>query len=250
MSMSLKNKVAVVTGGNSGIGLSTAQTLVNDGAKVIVVGRNQERLERAVSALGPNAKAVQGDVSNTQDLERMFNTIRSTHGKIDVLFVNAGVAEFIPMDQVDVDHFDRLFDTNVKGAYFTVQKALPHLNDGASIILNTSVSGGKGIPGSTVYSATKAAVRSFARTLASELAPRGIRVNAVSPGLTETPILEKMGLDSDVIEAFSADMSSKTPAGRLAQPQEIANVAAFLASSASSFVNGAEFAVDGGYSQV
>ncbi|MEM7751103.1 MAG: glucose 1-dehydrogenase [Pseudomonadota bacterium] len=250
MSYNLQDKVAVVTGGNSGIGLSTAQTLIDQGAKVIIVGRNQESLDRAATVLGPQATAIQGDVSHTQDLDRVFNTVRATHGKIDVLFVNAGVAEFVPVESVDLSHFERLFDINVKGAYFTIQKSLPHLQDGASIILNTSVVNGLGLAGASVYSATKAAVRSFARSLATELAPRGIRVNAVSPGLTETPIVGKMGLEPEAIEAFGADVATKTPLGRLGKPHEIANVATFLASPASSFVNGAEFAVDGGYAQV
>ena len=250
MSYNLQDKVAVVTGGNSGIGLSTAQTLIDQGAKVIIVGRNQESLDRAATVLGRQATAIQGDVSHTQDLDRVFDTVRATHGKIDVLFVNAGVAEFVPVESVDLSHFERLFDINVKGAYFTIQKALPHLKDGASIILNTSVVNGLGLAGASVYSATKAAVRSFARSLAAELAPRGIRINAVSPGLTETPIVGKMGLEPEAIEAFGADVASKTPLGRLGKPHEIANVATFLASPASSFVNGAEFAVDGGYAQI
>ncbi|MEM7777296.1 MAG: glucose 1-dehydrogenase [Pseudomonadota bacterium] len=250
MNATLKDKVAVVTGGNSGIGLSTAQTLIDDGAHVVVVGRNRESLDRAASVLGPRATALQGDVSDTQQLDRVFETVSATHGKIDVLFVNAGIAEFSPLEAVDADHFDRLFGINVRGAYFTIQKALPHLNDGASIILTTSVVNGLGLPGASVYAATKAALRSFARTLAAELAPRGIRINAVSPGLTETPLVGKLGLQQEEIEAFGADVVAKTPAGRAGQPQEIAKVAAFLASPASSYVNGAEFAVDGGFAQV
>lgn len=250
MSTNLKNKVAVVTGGNSGIGLATAHSLIGDGAKVVITGRNQENLDRAVAALGPNAQALQGDVANLDDLERIFQTVSATHGKIDVLFVNAGIAEFVPIESVDVEHYERLFGTNVKGAYFTVQKALPHLNDGASIILNSSIVNVLGLPGASIYAATKAALRSFARTLAVELASRKIRVNVVSPGLTETPLVGKIGLTQDELEAFGADVTAKTPAGRVGQPNEIANVAMFLASPASSYVNGAEFAADGGFAQV
>jgi len=250
MSTSLKDKVAVVTGGNSGIGLATAQQLVEAGASVVIIGRNETSLDQAASALGPMASAIQADVANTDDLDRAFQTIRSTRGGIDVLFVNAGIARFAPIDAVAGDEFDQLFNINVKGAYFTVQKALPHLNNGASIVLNTSVANMKGLAGASVYSATKAALRSLARTLAAELAPRRIRVNAVAPGLTDTPLVGKMGLPPEVIEAFGADVQEKTPAGRLGQPRDIANVVAFLASAESSYVNGAEFAVDGGFAQV
>jgi NAD(P)-dependent dehydrogenase (short-subunit alcohol dehydrogenase family) len=250
MSTSLKDKVAVVTGGNSGIGLATAQQLVEAGATVVIIGRNQTTLDQAASALGPNASAVQADVVNTEDLDRAFQTVRSTRGGIDILFVNAGIARFAPIDAVEADEFDQLFNINVKGAYFTVQKALPHLNDGASVVLNTSVANMKGLAGASVYSATKAALRSLARTLAAELAPRRIRVNAVAPGLTDTPLVGKIGLTPEAIEAFASDVQEKTPAGRVGQPREIANVVAFLASADSSYVNGAEFAVDGGFAQV
>lgn len=250
MSKKLQDKVVVVTGGNSGIGLATAQTLTDDGAKVVIVGRNRQTLEQAVTALGPNATAIQADVSNPEDLERAYNGIRATHGGIDVLFVNAGIAEFLPVDAVDAAHFDRLFDINVKGAYFTVQKALPYLNDGAAIIFNTSIANEVGLPGASIYSATKAALRSFARTLAAELGPRGIRVNAVAPGLTDTPLVEKLGLEGEAVEAFAKDVVEKTPLGRVGQPKEIAAVAAFLASPDSAFVTGAEFAVDGGSAQI
>ncbi len=250
MSKSLENKVAVVTGGGSGIGLATAQSLIDDGAKVVIVGRAQATLDRAAAALGSKAVGIVGDVTRSQDLDRVFRSIRARHGKIDVLFVNAGIAEFLPVEEADPAHFDRLFETNVKGAYFTIKHALEHLNDNASIVLNTSVVNAVGLPGASVYSATKAALRSFARSLAVELAPRGIRVNAVAPGLTETPLIGKLGLEKEAVEAFGQQVVQQTPAGRVAQPKEIANVAAFLASPQSSYVNGAEFAVDGGFAQV
>jgi NAD(P)-dependent dehydrogenase (short-subunit alcohol dehydrogenase family) len=249
MSNKLQGKVAVITGGNSGIGLATAQALVDDGAKVVIVGRNRQTLDQASAALGPQASAIQADVASTDDLERAFETIRSTHGRIDTLLVNAGVAAFAPIEAVDHGHFDQLFDINVKGAYFTVQKALPHLNEGASIVFTSSVVNELGMPGATVYSATKAALRSFTRSLAAELGPRGIRVNAVAPGLTETPLVGKLGLEDEAIEAFANNVVSNTPLGRFGQPNEIAAVAAFLASPDSAFVNGAEFAVDGGLAQ-
>ncbi|MEM1201187.1 MAG: SDR family NAD(P)-dependent oxidoreductase, partial [Pseudomonadota bacterium] len=199
MSAELKNKVAVVTGGNSGIGLATAEKFVAAGAKTVIVGRNRETLDQAVAALGENASAKQADVSDTGALQTAFAAIAERHGKIDVLFVNAGVAEFSPITNVGEDHFDRLFGINVKGAYFTIQTALDYIADGGSIVLTTSVVNEIGLPGSSVYSATKAALRSFVRTLAAELAPRGIRVNAVAPGLTETPLVEKLGLAPEEI---------------------------------------------------
>ena len=249
MSNKLQGKVAVVTGGNSGIGLATAQTLVENGAKVVIVGRNRQTLDQAVTALGPQVTAVQADVSDDKDLERAFDTIRATHGKIDSLLVNAGIAAFSPIEAVDHDHFDRLFGINVKGAYFTVQKALPHLNDDASIVFTTSVVNEMGMPGATVYAATKAALRSFTRSVAAELGPRGFRVNAVAPGLTETPLVGKLGMENEAIEAFANNVVSNTPLARLGQPKEIASVIAFLASPDSAYVNGSEFAVDGGLAQ-
>lgn len=250
MSNSLEGKLAVVTGGNSGIGFATAEKFVEDGARVVIIGRDRVSLDSAADALGPNASAIQADVSKLDDLDLAFQRIRAENGPIDILFVNAGVAAFAPVDQVDTAHFDRQFDMNVRGAYFTVQKALPHLNDHASIVFNTSVVNVIGLPGSTVYSATEAAVRSLTRTLAAELGPRGIRVNAVAPGLTETPIVGKMGLHEAAIQEFGARVVSQTPLGRLGRPREIAEVAAFLASPASAYVTGAEFAVDGGFAQV
>lgn len=246
----LNGKVAVITGGNSGIGLSTARRFVQEGAKVVIFGRNQSRLDRAAETLGPNALGVQGEVTKIEDLDRLFATAKQRFGGIDILFANAGIAEFSPFEEVDEDHFDRVMDVDVKGAFFTAQRALPVLNDGGTIIFTASVVNVKGVPGSSVYSATKAAVRSFARVLSVELAPRKIRVNVVSPGLTDTPILSAGGLGDAEVAGFAQQVSGVTPLGRLAEPAEIANVVTFLASDEASYVNGSEFAVDGGFAQI
>ncbi|MDH3647785.1 MAG: glucose 1-dehydrogenase [Gammaproteobacteria bacterium] len=246
----LKEKVAVVTGGNSGIGFSAAEQLVREGAKVVIFGRNAESLDKAATKLGSKAIAVQGDVANLADLDKLFATTRERFGHIDVLFVNAGIVEFAPIDQVDEAHFDRITDINLKGALFTVQKALPLLRDGASIIFNTSVVNQIGLPAASVYSATKAALRSLARTLATDLAPRKIRVNAVSPGLIRTPILSRTGLPEADQQAFGKQVSEQTPLARVGEPEEIASAVVFLAGQGSSYVNGAELAVDGGFAQV
>lgn len=246
----LENKIAVITGGNSGIGLSAAHRFISEGAKVVIFGRNRETLDKAVSDLGENAAGVQGDVANLKDLERLYETVARKHGKIDVLFANAGIFEIRPSDQVDEAHYDRLFNINVKGAFYTIQKAYDHLNDGASIIINSSVVSNKGFAGMSVYSATKAAVRSLARTLASELAPRAIRVNAISPGLTETPIIERAGIVDEAKLDFEAQTAKNTPLGRVGQPEEVANVVAFLASSEAAFITGVDYAIDGGLIQV
>ena len=246
----LKDKVAVVTGGNSGIGFSAAQRLIRDGAKVVIFGRNAKTLDEAATRLGPQAIAVQGDVTKLADLDKLFAATKDSFGKIDVLFVNAGIAEFAPIDQVDETHFDRVVDINLKGALFTVQKALPLLRDGASIVFNTSVVNEIGLPASSVYSASKAALRSLARTLAADLAPRRIRVNAVSPGLTQTPILARTGMPEAEQEAFGKQVSEQTPLGRAGEPDEIAAAVVFLAGQNASYVNGAELAVDGGFAQV
>lgn len=246
----LKDKVAVVTGGNSGIGFSAAEKLVEQGAKVVIFGRNAKTLDQAATRLGPQAVAVQGDVADLEDLDRLFAVTRDKFGRIDVLFVNAGIAEFVPVEDVDESHFDRISNINLKGAFFTVQKALPLLRDGASVILNSSVVNEIGLPATSIYSASKAAVRSLARTLAVDLAPRKIRVNTVSPGLIRTPILERIGLPQEEQDAFARQVSEKTPLGRTGQPEEIANAVAFLASSGASYINGADLPVDGGFAQV
>lgn len=246
----LENKVAVITGGNSGIGLATAKAFIDAGAKVALFGRDAATLQRAAETLSANAIAVQGDVTRRDDLERLYKTTTQRFGKVDVVFANAGVAEFVPLDQVDDAHYAKVMDINVKGVLLTVQAALPVLNDGASIILTTSGVNKIGMPGSSVYSATKAAVRSFARTFSAELIGRGIRVNALSPGYTETPIFGRLGMTEEQVQALAANAIAEVPLKRFAQPSEMASVAVFLASSDSSFVVGAEIDVDGGQTQI
>lgn len=246
----LKNKVAVITGGNSGIGLATAQAFIAEGAKVALFGRDAVTLERAAEALGPSAVAVQGDVTRREDLERLYATAVQRFGKVDVVFANAGVAEFLPLANVDDAHYAKVMDINVKGVLLTVQAALPVINDGASIILTTSAVNKIGLPGSSVYSATKAAVRSFARTFSAELVGRGIRVNALSPGMTETPIHGRLGLSEEQSRALGESILKDIPLGRFAQASEMASAAVFLASSDSSYMVGAEIDLDGGQSQL
>ena len=246
----LNNKVAVVTGGSTGIGLASARRFIEDGAQVFITGRNPETLDAAVAELGDRATGVRGDVANLDDLDRLFAQVREHFGRVDILFANAGIAPFVPFDAVTEEHFDTLFNINVRGLFFTVQKALPLLSEGASVILNASVVAQIGIPNTSVYSATKAAVRSLARTLAAELGPRGIRVNVVSPGLIETPLVGKLGLNQDEIEAFAAQVVQKTPLGRTGKPKEIAAAVAFLASDDASYFTGAELVADGGMIQV
>jgi NAD(P)-dependent dehydrogenase (short-subunit alcohol dehydrogenase family) len=236
----LSNKVAVITGGNSGIGLATAKLFVDEGAKVAIFGRDQATLDRAVEVL----------VTNKDDLAKLYATVKRQWGGVDVIFANAGVAEFMPIDAVNDEHFYKQFDINVKGVMLTVQQALPVLNPGASIVLTTSGVNKIGLPMSSVYSATKAAVRSLARTLSSELLDRGVRVNAVSPGYTETPIFGRMGLSEEQIKGIAANALSDVPLKRMANPSEIAQAALFLASNASSYIVGAEIDVDGGQTQI
>ena len=246
----LDNKVAVVTGGSSGIGLATAQRFIAEGARVVVTGRNQEALDAAVSKLGDRATGIRGDVANLHDVDHLFAQVREQFGSVDVLFANAGIAPFLPFPAVTEEHFDRLFNINVRGLFFTVQKALPLLADGASVILNASVVAQVGLPNTSVYSATKAAVRSLGRTLASELSPRGIRVNVVSPGLIETPLVGKLGLSPDEVDAFGAQVVQQTPLGRPGKAAEIAATVAFLASDDASYFTGADLVADGGMIQV
>jgi NAD(P)-dependent dehydrogenase (short-subunit alcohol dehydrogenase family) len=246
----LSNKVAVITGGNSGIGLSTAKAFVDEGAKVVIFGRDQASLDRAVETLGSHALGVRGDVTSDADLATLFATATRAFGRVDALFVNAGVAEFVPVEGVTDAHFDRLFDINVKGVLKTVQKAIPALNDGAAIVLTTSGANEIGMPGGSVYGATKAAVRSFARTFSAELVHRGIRVNAVSPGPVATPIFGRMGMPEEQAQAVEAGLAAQVPLKRVAQPDEIARAVVFLASAESSYVVGAELVVDGGLTQL
>jgi len=244
----LDGKVAVVTGGNSGIGLAAARRLVADGAYVFITGRRKEELGAAVEQIGRNVTPVQGDVSKLADLDRLFATVKEVKGRIDILFANAGVAEAAPLGNISEEMFDRTFDTNVKGALFTVQKALPLLRDGASIILTSSVVGSKGFPGVSVYSATKAALRSFARTWTTDLKDRKIRVNVVSPGAIDTPGLR--GLRNVDSEGLNNLYRGGVPLGRIGRPDDIASAVSFLASDDSSYVAGTELFVDGGLAQV
>jgi NAD(P)-dependent dehydrogenase (short-subunit alcohol dehydrogenase family) len=246
----LTGQVAVITGGNSGIGLAAAKAFVDEGAKVVLFGRDGATLDRAVTTLGPAATGVQGDVTSGDDLTRLFDTVRRRHGGVDILFANAGVAEFAPISAMTAEHVDKLFDINVKGVLHTVAKAQAVLRDGASIVLTTSGANEIGMPGTSVYSATKAAVRSFARTLSAELVGRGIRVNAVSPGPVATPIFGRMGMNEEQMKGLEAQMASQVPLKRVADPGEIARAVLFLASSDSSYVVGAELVVDGGMTQL
>ncbi len=245
-----EGKVAVVTGGNSGIGLATAKRLHDEGARVAISGRSQKTLDEAVKIIGKDVLAVKADVTKLADLDKLYGAVAEKFGKIDVLFVNAGVAKFAPLTAVDEAHFDEMFDINTRGAYFTIQKAVPHLNTGASIILNTSVADEKGIQNGTVYAATKAALRSFARSVAAELVELGIRVNTVAPGPIETPIFERTGLPKEAIEEFAKGVLSKVPMKRFGKPEEVAGAVAFLASSDASYITGVEINVDGGMGQI
>jgi NAD(P)-dependent dehydrogenase (short-subunit alcohol dehydrogenase family) len=247
----LEGKVAVVTGGNSGIGLATAKRFHEEGARLVISGRNQKTLDEAVKAIGKDTIAVQADVSNTKDLDRLYATVSQKLGKIDVLFANAGIYKFAPFAATTEVLYDELFDINTRGVYFTIQKAVPLLNDGASIIVNTSVAGEIGLPNGTVYAATKSALRSFTRSIAAELVDRGIRVNAVSPGPIETPAgFERSGLSKEAIDEFVKNVISQVPMKRIGQPSEIAGAVAFLASQDASFITGAELTVDGGMVQI
>ena len=247
----LEGKIALVTGGTSGIGLATAQRFVEEGAYVFVTGRRQAELDAAVQQIGKNSRGVQGDVSVAADLDRLFETIRREKGWLDVVFANAGSGEFAPLGSITEEHFDRTFDLNVKGLLFTVQKALPLMPDGSSIVLNASVVSSKGLPAFSVYSATKAAVRSFARSWSVDLKERRIRVNAVSPGVVVTPAYNNaLGMNDEQIDQFVAQAASTTPLGRSGTPDEIAKAVVFLASDDSSFVTGIELFVDGGMTQI
>jgi len=246
----LQGKIALVTGGNSGIGLATAQRFAKEGARVFITGRRQTELDAAVKLIGPNAIGVQGDVSKLTDLDRLYDVIKQKAGHLDVLFANAGGGEFAPLGQITEAHFDKTFSINVKGLLFTVQKALPLMPDGASIILNASIVSIKGIPAFSVYSATKAAVRSFARTWTVDLKDRKIRVNALSPGPIATPAIDTLAGGKEEGDKFKANMAAGVPLGRVGDPDEIAKVAVFLASDDSSYVTGIELFVDGGMAQI
>ena len=238
----LQNKVAVITGGNSGIGFATAQEFIAEGAQVVITGRNAQAVQEAVAQLGDQAAGVVSDTGSMADVHKLADQVRTHHARIDVLFVNAGVAFFAPIGQVDEAFFDQQFNINVKGAYFTIQQLLPLVNDGGSIILTASTAAHLGMAGASVYAATKAALTTFARTLSAELLDRRIRVNVISPGPIETPIFTKMGMSAEATETFG----QRVPMKRMGQPREIATVAVFFASDDSSFVTGDEIIAGGG----
>lgn len=246
----LEGKIALVTGGNSGIGLATAKQFVAEGAYVYITGRRQVELDAAVEAIGKNVTAVQSDVSNLADLDRLFATIKQEQEHLDIIFANAGGGQIAPLGAITEEHFDKTFNVNVKGLLFTVQKALPLLPEGASIILNASITSIKGTPAFSVYSATKAAVRSFARNWILDLKERKIRVNAISPGVVPTPGYDHLGLNDQQLQEFVDSQANTIPLGRVGKPDEIAKAVVFLASDDSSFVNGIELFVDGGMAQI
>jgi len=246
----LEGKVAVVTGGNSGIGLASAKRLQEEGARVAISGRSKKTLDEAVKAIGNGVVAVQSDVARLSDVDKLYSEVSRKLGKIDVLFVNAGIVKFLPLAETSESAYDEQFDINIKGAYFTIQKALPFLNDGASIILNTSVADSTGTAGTSAYSATKAALRSLARTAAAELAARSIRVNAVAPGPIVTPIFGRTGLSKEAFDEIAKEIVAQVPMKRFGQPEEVASVVAFLASKDASYITGVEINVDGGMGQI
>lgn len=246
----LAGKVALVTGGNSGIGLATAQRFVAEGAHVFITGRRQAALDAAVQAIGPQATGIRADVSSLTDLDQLFAQIQKDKGRLDVLFANAGGGLLAPLGAITEEHFDKTFDTNVKGVLFTVQKALPLMQAGSTIVLNASTTSIKGTGAFSVYSATKAAVRNFARSWAIDLKERQIRVNVISPGVVPTPGYDLLGLTEEQVQGFVAAQAATIPLGRVGTPAEIAKAVVFLASDDSSFVNGIELFVDGGMTQV
>jgi NAD(P)-dependent dehydrogenase (short-subunit alcohol dehydrogenase family) len=243
-------KIALVTGGSSGIGLAAAKQFVSEGAYVFVTGRRKAELDTAVKSIAKNVTGVQGDVANLDDLDRLFARIKQEKGKLDIVFANAGVAQYSPLGEITPELYDSIFNVNVRGLLFSVQKALPLIPEGGSIILNASIVGSKGLPANSVYAATKAAVRSFARTWTTDLKGRGIRVNAVSPGSIDTPGLTDLLASSDAGERRRKMIANAVPAGRLGRPEETAKAVAFLASDDASYINGIELFVDGGFAQV
>ena len=247
----LTNKVAVITGGNSGMGLATARLFVKEGAKVIVTARNEDRLNDSANLQDEGIRVIKADVQKKEDLKNLFKVVADEYGQVDIVFANAGIGKIRPLEHVDDEHIDYIFDTNVKGVINTVQSALPYFNgDGGKVILNTSVSNVKGMPGLSVYAATKAAVRSLARSFSAELLPKGIRVNAISPGPIETPIFSKMDLTEEQQQEFAQNVVQMIPMGRPGKVEEIASAVLFLASDDSSYITGTELAVDGGMVQV
>jgi NAD(P)-dependent dehydrogenase (short-subunit alcohol dehydrogenase family) len=246
MSMKLKGKIALITGGSAGIGLATAKQFVEEGAYVYITGRRQSALDAAVALIGHNVTAIQGDVAKLSDLDRIYGQISKEKGRLDIVFANAGTSGLVPLGAITEEHFDTIFDVNVKGVVFTVQKALPLMRDGGSIILNASIASTKGFPSFSVYSATKAAVRSLARTWTTDLKDRGIRVNAISPGPIDTVLTHETFSNPDDMKALASTVTM----GRMGRPEELAKPVVFLASDDASFVTGVELFVDGGSAQV
>ncbi len=247
--MKLQNKIAVITGGNSGIGFATAQEFKAEGARVVIIGRNTEAVNKAAKEIGGDTLGVTADVSRVAEIDRAFQTIHEKVGHIDILFVNAGVGKFASLAESNEELFDEITDANFKGAYFTIQRALPLLSEGASVILTSTVAVHFGMPGASIYAAGKAALNSLAKTLAIELASKKIRVNVVSPGPIETPIFGKMGLPKEELDKMAAGIVGQVPLGRIGQASEIAKAVTYLASGDSAFVSGTELLVDGGMAQ-
>lgn len=250
MGNKLEGKIAVITGGNSGIGLATAKRFVTEGAYVFITGRRQKQLDLAVSEIGKNVMGIQSDVSNLADIDKIYNTVKDQKNHIDIIFANAGIAQFAPLEKISEEHFDKIFRINVKGLLFTVQKLLPIFQESGSIILNASIGSSKGVEESSVYSATKAAVRSFARTWTVDLRHRKIRVNAISPGPIDTPIFSNLMQNEEQSEQFKKNIVNTVPMGRMGTPDEVAKVVSFLASDDSSYITGIELFVDGGLAQI
>lgn len=251
MSRQLEGKVAVITGGSSGIGLATAKRFVAEGAYVFITGRREAELTKAVDEIGSNVSPVQSDVSKPADIDRLYDAVRARGGQLDIVFANAGTGEFAPLGQITEEHFDKQFHVNVRGLLFTVQKALPLLHRGAAVVLCGSIAGVSGDPAFSVYSATKAAVRSFARTWCVDLKDKGIRVNAISPGVVPTAGYNtSLGMTRHQVDEFVERASERIPLGRAATADEIARAILFLASDESSYVNGIDLFVDGGLAQI
>ena len=250
MNKLLDGKTALITGGSSGLGLAAARRFAQEGAQVFITGRRQETLDEAVALIGEGAVGIQGDVANASDLERVLACLRERTDRLDIVFANAGILEREPLGEISEDAFDRLFSVNVKGMVFSVQKVLPLLSDGASVVLVSSLVASKGMTGNSIYAATKAAIRSFARGWMMDLKDRHIRVNVISPGAIETPGLKGAAADEESARAMLKHFAQLIPAGRVGQPDEVAKVAAFLASDAASYINGADIPVDGGWAQV
>ncbi|MCI1678289.1 MAG: SDR family oxidoreductase [Ewingella americana] len=250
MFMKLSGKVAIVTGGNSGIGLASAKALIAEGVHVYITGRRAEELQAAATILGSNVTTVQGDVSNPDDVEALYQLVKKQHSRVDIVFANAGVVNPAPLGSLTDEHIDNMLNINVKGVIWTVQKALPLMGSGGSIILSSSIVASKGFPSWSIYSASKAAVRSFARTWASDLQGKNIRVNAISPGVIDTPGHSRPDTEKAQVEAFFSHVASLTPLQRVGSDDEVAKTVCFLASEESSFINGVELFIDGGFAQI